>query len=286
MRELAHSGGIHLVIYCVRGSRLTRALRRNYDLFYVTVCRRKVPVALVVTGLEHQQDEMETWWIENEAALLRQGMRFDAHACVTTVNAQDLFIQQRRLESRAQLCGLIFQYSALPGWRTDSLFLSRVIPLFLNVFRGTSTGSLRNTRRPRKVIVCGTFPETTSGWDTRMIGRRKYEFLEVDKRALHTITPRTCDGVGLLVFYTTSLIDNRIRSLDVVALKDFYSVAGGESCPTIVVLQGCDDEQAALNNEMKMRRSNIQARFVPILNVDDGGAELDEAIESMCMEQA
>ena len=59
MEELARTGGIHLVIYCIRGSRLTRALKHNYDLFYVAICRRKVSVALVVTGLEHQEGGME-----------------------------------------------------------------------------------------------------------------------------------------------------------------------------------------------------------------------------------
>ena len=287
MQELAHSGGIHLVIYCVRGSRLTRALRRNYDLFYVTICRRKVPVALVVTGLEHQEGEMETWWTENEGALRRHGMRFDAHACVTTVNAIDPVLRQRRSESRAQLCELILKYAVLPGWKADASFLSRIMPLFLNAFRGlSSTGSSGNTKDPRKVIICGSFPGISARWDQRMIGKRKYDFLRVDKYAVETTAPRTCVGVGLLVFYTSALVDNRIRQSDVVGLKNFYHVAGGESCPMIVVLQGCDDEQVARDNEVKMRYSNIQAHFVPVLNTKDAEAMLDEMIDSMCMDQA
>ncbi|KAG9310967.1 hypothetical protein JVU11DRAFT_8845 [Chiua virens] len=35
---------------------------RNYNLFHAAVCRKKIPVVLVVTGLENSEGDMENWW--------------------------------------------------------------------------------------------------------------------------------------------------------------------------------------------------------------------------------
>ncbi|KAF8551309.1 hypothetical protein OG21DRAFT_1524539 [Imleria badia] len=299
MRGLERSGGIHLIIYCIRGTRLTKALKRNYDLFYVTVCRKKVPVALVVTGLENQQGEMEMWWTTNETTLRQNGMRFDAHACVTTLNVEDPVIQQRRSDSRSLLRELVVKYSELPAWKIDPSFISRVFPVFHSIFHGTSsTGNLRNTTTIRNVIVCGFsaefLPGTTATWvkSTGSIGNRQYEFLRVDKHALHTLTPRTLEdvggvGAGVLVFYTSAMVHNRITPTDVDALKRFYDCAGGQICPMIVVLQGCDDEKIAQACcvQVTSRHSDIHAHFVSLPHTDDARTKLDEMIESLCIEQ-
>ena len=47
---------VHLIIYCIRGSRLTDIVRVNYDL----VSGIKVPIILIVTGLE-QEENMDDW---------------------------------------------------------------------------------------------------------------------------------------------------------------------------------------------------------------------------------
>ncbi|OAX32309.1 hypothetical protein K503DRAFT_727146, partial [Rhizopogon vinicolor AM-OR11-026] len=51
LRELTSpkSDGISLLVYCVRGVRVSRALLRNYNLFYSAICRKKVPIVVVVT---------------------------------------------------------------------------------------------------------------------------------------------------------------------------------------------------------------------------------------------
>ena len=291
MRDLAHSGGINLIIYCIRCTRLTRALRRNYDLFYVALCQERVPVALVVTGLEHQQGEMETWWVQNEAALRRHEMRFNAHACVTTVNTQDPVIQQRRSESRARLCDLVRQHSMFPGWKADSSFLSRVKPLFnLPVAR-------YNPGHPtaiRKVAVCGSLPGCVPGtdavWDksTSWRGNTQYQFIRADKPALDTVAPRMLKdirGVDLLVFYASALVDNRIQSTDVVKLKNVYNAAYGERCPMIVVLRDCDPEEvgSAHYAQIASHRDEVQVHFISIPSTNAGGTKLIDEIEK-CME--
>jgi len=47
---------VNLIIYCIRGSRLTDIVRVNYDL----VSGIKVPIILIVTGLE-QEENMDDW---------------------------------------------------------------------------------------------------------------------------------------------------------------------------------------------------------------------------------
>ena len=298
MQQLTRSGGIHLIIYCIRNTRLTRALKRNYDLFYVTVCRKKVPVALVVTGLEHQEGEMETWWTENEAALQRHGMRFDAHACVTTLDVKDQTIRQRRSASQKLLCGLVVHYSGLPAWKTDASFLSRVLPVFRNVLRGLSPVSGSTTTR--KVAVCcsstDTLPETIvdQAGSTRQIGNEHYVFIQVAKDTLHTLTPKMMSkkisGVGLLVFYTSAVAhdDKPVPSMDIEALERFYDISGGQICPMIVVLRGCDDEVVrALKNKVVSRRSDIKADFISLPSQDGSqpNLNLDEMIERLYIEQ-
>ncbi|KIK94576.1 hypothetical protein PAXRUDRAFT_121870, partial [Paxillus rubicundulus Ve08.2h10] len=84
LRELIRANGIDLLIYCIRGSRLRKALINNYNLFYSAICRKKVPIALVVTGLENYEGQMEEWWAANEADFATLKMHFDSHVCVTT----------------------------------------------------------------------------------------------------------------------------------------------------------------------------------------------------------
>ncbi|KAF8439032.1 hypothetical protein L210DRAFT_3646553 [Boletus edulis BED1] len=292
MRELGQSGGIHLIIYCIRASRLTKALKRNYDLFYVTVCQKNVRVALVVTGLEHQLDEMEMWWATNEAALQRYGMRFDAHACVTTLNVGDPTIQQRRSHSRQLLCELVVKYSELPPWKFDASLLSWVLPMF-------GMASLRNTAAIRKVLVCGGFIDPLSRKavdlhkNTEQIGDRQYTFVQVNKRTPHTPAPRMTEdtgnlGAGVLVFYTSPLENHRMSSIDVNALKTFYA-EGGQLCPVIVVLQGCHNEKVALAcwSEFVSRHGNIRGCFTPLPSTPDDAREtLNVLIKDLYVEPA
>jgi hypothetical protein len=272
MRGLVDSGGIHLVIYCIRGARLTKALKRNYDLFYVTVCRKKVPVALVVTGLEHQRGEMEAWWNENETVLRRHRMRFDAHACVTALDVQDTVIQERRSHSQKCLRELVARYSRRPAWKTDPSFISRVLPLFHDIVRSAfSTAKPKNTSR--KVIVCDVTEDAPDELSPGIgcIGDGQYEFVRIDKRALQTPTPRTLE--------------------DLDALRTFYDIAGGQITPMIVVLRGCEDEEVArtCRGDVASRHNDIQAHFVSlptgaVYGQSDAQAMLNEMVERLCIE--
>ncbi|KAJ8585613.1 hypothetical protein M405DRAFT_709464, partial [Rhizopogon salebrosus TDB-379] len=120
LRELMNaSDGIGLLVYCVR-ARVSRVLPHNYNIFYSAICRKKVPIVIVVTGLENQEPTMDSWWDVNGKEFKQCGMHFEDHACVTTLrkdsNIPDVFTQ-RITESRENLRRLIL--SNCTEWAVD-----------------------------------------------------------------------------------------------------------------------------------------------------------------------
>jgi len=94
--NLLREHSVNLIIYCVRGSRFTDIVRVNYDLFYGIVCKKKVPIVLVVTGLE-QEENMDDWWQRNKNIVKQMGMAsaFNEHACVTTTKGKgDIYMRE------------------------------------------------------------------------------------------------------------------------------------------------------------------------------------------------
>ncbi|KAG2750388.1 hypothetical protein P692DRAFT_20729426, partial [Suillus brevipes Sb2] len=108
LRSLMEQGDIHLIMYCVRGERAIRTLRRNYDLIRSQV-KRKVPIVLVVTCLESYTPEMEDWWSVNERSISNLGMTFAGHACITTATMTGSMHIERRAQSYDSVCKLIEQ---------------------------------------------------------------------------------------------------------------------------------------------------------------------------------
>jgi hypothetical protein len=91
IRDLAHSGGIDLLVFVVRGGPgVTSSTVRNCELFYEAICRKEVPIVVVITGLEYEQD-MDVWWKRNEQAFRGYGMVFHGHACITAIRGKKIF---------------------------------------------------------------------------------------------------------------------------------------------------------------------------------------------------
>ncbi|KAG1737372.1 P-loop containing nucleoside triphosphate hydrolase protein [Suillus lakei] len=105
---LLKQGGIHLIMYCVRGERAIQTLRRNYALIH-SQAKRKVPIVLVVTCLESYQPDMEAWWRVNERSISNFGMTFAGHACITTDIMTGSKVMERRNQSYDTVCKLIEQ---------------------------------------------------------------------------------------------------------------------------------------------------------------------------------
>ncbi|KAI6129443.1 P-loop containing nucleoside triphosphate hydrolase protein [Pisolithus croceorrhizus] len=82
---LNRAGGVDLLLFCIRRGRFNDAQLNNYRLFHDHLCGKKVPLAIVVTHLE-EENEMEQWWTNNEAHIKGLGVECVAHACVTTIS--------------------------------------------------------------------------------------------------------------------------------------------------------------------------------------------------------
>ncbi|KIJ10294.1 hypothetical protein PAXINDRAFT_37229, partial [Paxillus involutus ATCC 200175] len=84
--SLSEAGGVHLLLFCLRVGRMTitATVQSNYRLFHEFLCGKKVPLALVFTGLE-KEERMEDWWLRNESNTTKYGIRSMGHACITTL---------------------------------------------------------------------------------------------------------------------------------------------------------------------------------------------------------
>ena len=82
IRYLSHTGGVNLLVFCIRRGRITVNMQQNYLLFYDFLCHKRVPIALVITHLEHEKN-MDDWWSYNHPHFTECGIHVAGHACIT-----------------------------------------------------------------------------------------------------------------------------------------------------------------------------------------------------------
>jgi predicted GTPase len=113
--KLNSEGGIDLLIFCVRAGRVTATLQNNYRLFYEWLCEEKVPVVLVLTGLEREPDNMEDWWTRNKHIFQQYEILVTGHACITAANHLDGRHKRLYEESRRSVRDLVTQHTQGKG---------------------------------------------------------------------------------------------------------------------------------------------------------------------------
>ncbi|KAG1742192.1 P-loop containing nucleoside triphosphate hydrolase protein [Suillus lakei] len=152
LRDLMKKTDIHLLMYCVRGVRATKALCRNYDLIRSEV-KERVPIVLVATALEDQAPEMEEWWRKNVQLISDFGMAFAGHACVTTAtidqDAEDS-LKRRHKQSYRAVCQLIEQCRLPEEVQTPLLDVGRWLH---NAIQQVSTMTAR--KRHKDIVLTG-----------------------------------------------------------------------------------------------------------------------------------
>ena len=97
---------VNLIIYCIRGPRLPDIVRVNYDLFCGIVCEGKVPIVLVVTGLE-QESDMDQWWANYKKDIKKMHMTFEGHACVTSTKGREDIYKREYMQSVDKVWALV-----------------------------------------------------------------------------------------------------------------------------------------------------------------------------------
>jgi hypothetical protein len=111
LKTLKKNRGIHLLIYCVHGSKDVKTLQHNYKLVHSKV-KGKVPIVLVVTSLEDREPDMDDWWENNKTSISDLGMNFAGHACITavTINQADTDELMRRREQSHDAVYKLFEH--------------------------------------------------------------------------------------------------------------------------------------------------------------------------------
>ncbi|KAF9442783.1 hypothetical protein P691DRAFT_622381, partial [Macrolepiota fuliginosa MF-IS2] len=120
LRDLVRKlkNGVNLLVYCVRAGRYRDIIKNNYDIFTQIICEGKVPVVIVITGLE-SETHMEDWWDANERMFTAPGMKFTGHACVTTTKGGGLFEKEYE-ESKKIAQTLIKECCLEKAWAINS----------------------------------------------------------------------------------------------------------------------------------------------------------------------
>ncbi|KAG0708306.1 hypothetical protein DFH29DRAFT_476583 [Suillus ampliporus] len=129
LRALDSCGGTSLLVHCVRKGRVSSALQSNYQLFLEVLYQRRVPIVMVVTCLE-DEDDMEGWWTRNREEVERFQIVVQGHACVTTLTEADA----KYRASREAVRNLIREHASvtpvLAGWKQGS-----IVGAFMRQFR-------------------------------------------------------------------------------------------------------------------------------------------------------
>ncbi|KAF7975260.1 hypothetical protein HWV62_10134 [Athelia sp. TMB] len=136
--------GISLLVFCVRG-RIKDTTKKNYRMFFEGLCQKQVPIILLVTGLELEEPDMESWWSRNAQEFNSVNMIFAGHACITSTKGKErngrFMYDQEYSESRARTRSLISsQLNKVKPWRVDKegfvkSFLKRTFNWFAEAFR-------------------------------------------------------------------------------------------------------------------------------------------------------
>jgi tRNA U34 5-carboxymethylaminomethyl modifying GTPase MnmE/TrmE len=120
--KLNNEGGIDLLLYCIRAGRVTTTIQEHYRLFHEWLCEKRVPVVLVLTGLEREHGSMEDWWTRNKRVFQRYKIHVAGHACITAAShLVDGRHKQLYEESRRLVHSLIIRhtYGSREGAYTD-----------------------------------------------------------------------------------------------------------------------------------------------------------------------
>ncbi|KAG1748194.1 hypothetical protein EDB19DRAFT_249686 [Suillus lakei] len=104
--SLKNQGGIHGLLFCIKGGRVSRTIQQNYRLFYEFLCQEKVPLALVVTNLENEVN-MDDWWTRNKAHVEKSGVVSVTQVCITTIMGHQNAYANRYFESREKVHNML-----------------------------------------------------------------------------------------------------------------------------------------------------------------------------------
>ncbi|KAK7472062.1 hypothetical protein VKT23_000176 [Stygiomarasmius scandens] len=163
--------GISLLVFCLRAPRITDGAAKNYAMFYRELCGSRVPIVIVVTGLENEIDT-EEWWVTNEHVFKGYGMHFDGHARITATKGKETANGYKNQEeydkSRERTALLIKQHAQKPRVKVNSKGISERIRAVMtsltnlkNWFSSDSQDTVTDTSDSGGGPMPGSYDETT-----------------------------------------------------------------------------------------------------------------------------
>ncbi|KAG1725507.1 hypothetical protein EDB19DRAFT_1643988 [Suillus lakei] len=104
--SLRNRGGVHGLLFCMKAGRVSTTVQQNYRLFFEFLCQEQVPLALVITNLENE-DNMDDWWTKNKAHIENSGIVPVTHVCITTIKGYQNAYEARYFESRKKVLNML-----------------------------------------------------------------------------------------------------------------------------------------------------------------------------------
>ncbi|KAG6374011.1 hypothetical protein JVT61DRAFT_4646 [Boletus reticuloceps] len=259
LKHLVHgikqAAGIDLLLFCFRAGRPKIRHVRNYNLFHAAICRKKVPVAIVVLGPEEGAD---TWWQRNESHLRRKGFRFDRHIYIPCNPCEP---PRGDLDdaTRHQLIRLLQEEYTLGSWKIGDDAFWVTVPNVRAVVGELSwpTTTVVVCDKTRQGAFVDIVPDVQSSLQrsvTSVSPRREHRFQQVDPHNFSLIAsqssgktqPRISDQsnkvIGLIMFFVSA---EEPDSETWRALERFHSVYKGGITPFIVIVHGVSERKLA-----------------------------------------
>ncbi|KAG9316443.1 P-loop containing nucleoside triphosphate hydrolase protein [Chiua virens] len=283
LRELRSANGIHLLVYCIRGPTVRKSLTRNYTIFHSAVCRKKVPIIAVVTGLENEPGPMDGWWIKGGKELAKYKMAFDAHACVTTMDMEKVkgtVFEERSRESQQLVQKLIKQYCRPIASRPPSdtnVFVKAALLDFRSMMRSgwdnvQSVSSVVFYQTDVPLFRLGVFGDLRR--ISSQINGRSFVFNHAGDLSERYITPRVSNGgADLLIFAGTKSPAN------MGTFQKFYTSCTGEVCPLLVIT----DHKSVSEWRCYLDELGIGAHVLPVPSDGQTQADLSDSIDELCL---
>jgi len=146
INTLRKNGGINLLLFCIRGGRVTPTMKSNYRLFFEFLCEEKVPLALVITHLEREKN-MEDWYTRNTNHLKTHNIISVGHACITAGTGLDGRHRDKYEESRGVVCSVVQAHcnTSMEGWTGGQGWFASLIGKMMDFVTG----------RPKKTDIIG-----------------------------------------------------------------------------------------------------------------------------------
>ncbi|KAF8840311.1 hypothetical protein BDN67DRAFT_1011575 [Paxillus ammoniavirescens] len=277
LQEINQTPGIDLLVFCMRAGRVKFTHVRNYNVFYAAICRKKVPVVLVVLGPSADED---TWWRGNEGGLREKGMRFEKHVYVpcSTSSGQPLPSN----DATRRLVNLMKERYTPGAWKVGNDVFGMAAPdvravvgeLWTLEHRPTPTIAICDMTRQEALVDIA--PGVQPSWrsTTGLIKNLEYRFQHVDPHSFtnagspetqsRVLEPGT-KGICLLMFFVPATATEEAWR----TLPQFYSAYRGDVIPLIIVVQGLPGKKDA-EDAWKAAPRDIQRRISAHLTYHPG----------------